>query len=297
MNKYVIKALVFCVLCISGILAFAPVTTYAQSPGISINGERIEIPSNVEPPVIINGRALVPMYPVFERLGFITTWHEKLEAAMLSRPENSILIMVGEYGTTSTRGSSVVTDISPQVINGQLMIPIRMVIDATDLSVRWNGDNYTIEITGIIPVRDSSPTMPRYIDGFYLGMSAEDVESILTQRGINFRRVPLSAWCDGFFFVPENELARFTFDDFGALQTVSNSSDPHSISERGIRIGDSKERVIELYGNNYRLSLSSFITLEYTDGETYLFFSLTDGVVDGWRICHMSLFERFFDGN
>jgi len=292
-SKYVTKILTTCVLFVGGVFAFSIASAaYAQSPSISINGERIEIPADVEPPVIINGRTFVPLHPVMEQLGFLIRWREAQQTTILSRPENTVVVQVGLYWMMS-RGDNIETDIAPQIINGQVMIPIRAIIEQTDLEIRWNAYSFTVEIAGTLPVRSPVPTIQREIDGFSLDKTSEGIEAELAARGYMPQWNPLSGEDDymgGTPFFYETEYLWIEFNSAGVVRNIGNRFNPEIRTNNGISIGDNLTQVVEIYGNNFILSAFSRYTIEYFDGETYLAFSFAgDSTVRGWAIGSASI--------
>ena len=283
MNKRFARVLATCVLFVGVAFALPGIFAYGQSPNISINGERIEIPADIQQPVIINRRTFVPLHPVAEQLGFLVEWREHSQTALLSVPENTLKITLDRYSMRSM-GELVSIDIAAQVINDQVMIPLRLISEAAGLCVRWNSDIFTVEITGNLPVRDLAPTIQREANRFSLDMNEEDLEYTLVQQGINFTRYPLSAWCDAFFYVTENGYMQFWFDDFGGLETIEIHYNLDIVTDRGIRIGDSREKIIELYGNNFRPAPHNPEFIEYFDGEVYLGFVFWDDILRWWSI-------------
>ena len=293
MSKYVVKIFVACVLFIGAIFAFPLVIAYAQSPSISINGERIEIPADVEQPVIINGRTLVPMYPVMEQLGFLVIWREHAQSIILSRLGHTVITAIGRY-SLMYQEEGVQMGASARIINGHVMLPIRAISETTGLQVRWNADTFTVEISGYMPApRDPVPTIQREIDGISLDMTPDELEELLRSRGLDPERR---------FYGEESQGGHasyysvggmwFGFNSVGGFSTASNTDIPSLMTDNGIGLGDSRERVIEVYGNHFLPSPFGGRTIEYFDGELYLFISFNfDGVVSGWGIGTVSVHD------
>ena len=291
------KTFFLCVAFIGVFLAIPPAPAYAQSPSISINGEAIFIADYQTQPIIINGRALVPLYPVLEELVFLIEWRENAQTVILSRPENTMVVLLGEYSMIS-RGDSMGIDVAAQMIDGQVMIPIRIIGEASGLSVNWIDDDYLIEITGDVIKRDPVPNIQRVMDGFDVNFSPQDLEAIFMERGIDSTRQYDSGYHDhlgGFSFAYNTGDMWFSFDSSGVLRRVANLSNPNIRTSNGVGIGDSRERVIEVYGNNFRLSPFGHTQIEYFDGETYLSFgfSFRDDTVVSWGIGTVSADEDF----
>ena len=187
MKNFIKKSLTACIVFVLVTLAASSVYAYAQTPNIRINNELVDVSDYTKPPVIINRRTFVSLDWAIENLGFLLEWREESQTAILARPENTVMLRVGMYSMTSM-GDYVSTDIAVQIINGQVMIPLRVVSEATGLPVRWCTDSFTVEITGYIPIREPVPTIQREADGFSIDMTPDEFEEILIERGITPRR-------------------------------------------------------------------------------------------------------------
>ena len=298
MKNCLIKlSIMVCILLISTVFMVQMTWAYTQSLSIRLNGEFIDFTEYEAPPMIINGRVLVPLYLLSEKLGFLVEWREFSQTVILSRPENTLMMTLDSYWMMSL-GDPFDLDIPAQIINGQIMIPLRAISEATGLYVQWHGDSLMIDIIGVILDREPVPTLQRMIDGIELNISSEDLENILNERGIYFIRSYYSADHDslgGYAFTYTTENMWIYFNSANILEQMANMSNQYLSTSRGIRVGDSRERVIEIYGNNFRLSPFGPGGMEYFDGETYLSFgfSFGDDTVETWAIGSVSLDENF----
>jgi hypothetical protein len=133
-------------LCFVIVLAFAvmlvyPVYIFAlESPQIRIDDEFVQFSANDQPPVIINGRILVPLRAVMEELGFWVEWDELWRTAKFVHPRHSILIGLGE-DYIFVDGETIPLDTPARIINGRVMIPLRAINEAIGFEVKW--DNAT----------------------------------------------------------------------------------------------------------------------------------------------------------
>jgi len=299
MRCYVLKSITIVSLMLITVIFILPTSNvFSQTRDITIviNGESINIPTDRQP-VIINNRALVPLYPTFELLGYSIELRELSRNVILSRPENTVLIGIGGDAITFTsNGDPVATEVPAQLINGHIMIPLRAVSESSELTVQWHSESSTIYITGTIPERDPVPTIERMIYDISLDITPEELRDIMAERGFYAGRSYTSD-------VIVDHLGGFSFSyDVGGMWFYFNSSGTLERMVGGVNrtpndigIGDTKERVIEVYGNNFRLSPFGSNMIEYFDGETYLNFSFArgDGIVTSWGIGPVSADENF----
>jgi len=152
----------------------APVGASAITTRIRIDGEFVAIPSGDQPPVIIEGRTLVPLRVVMEALGFDVYWDGETRVVTL-HGTNVILMLPmqeiqqekgfpvcpetfmhspGNLYVANTLGNddAVVTgriiplDVPPRIINNRTMVPVRAISEATGMIVEWDGVNRVVDI-------------------------------------------------------------------------------------------------------------------------------------------------------
>jgi len=134
------------------VLAFA-VPVYAQyyEEYTDYTGYHISVTANGEeiyfdvPPVIVDGRTLVPVRAVFEFLGFYVEWDEVFQTVILAR-NSEIRIVIGEYAFTAN-GETFTLDVPAQIIGDRAMLPIRAVAEAAGYYVRWDSGTSTVQIS------------------------------------------------------------------------------------------------------------------------------------------------------
>jgi len=122
---------------------------------------------------------------------------------------------------------------------------------------------------------------------FYLGQSPEDFLSILEDEGMQVEETRLTpgdriAEWDGFFSFSSEEIrAWFNPDE----QNVRfNILTPDLATNLGIRVGDNKERVFELYGNNFTNDPYEGLWYYYTYDDLTIGFLMPLDTVIWWNI-------------
>ncbi|MBE7018358.1 MAG: hypothetical protein E7413_00555 [Ruminococcaceae bacterium] len=99
-----------------------------------LNGERLK--TDV-PPVIQNGRTLVPVRIISENLDTKVTWFEDRREVFLYGGKASILMGI-DYPKVIVNGKTETIDVPPTIIDGRTLVPIRFLAEQFDLTVSWD---------------------------------------------------------------------------------------------------------------------------------------------------------------
>ncbi|MDD3895124.1 MAG: copper amine oxidase N-terminal domain-containing protein [Syntrophomonadaceae bacterium] len=133
--------------------AAAAESSYSSDLIIKINQEQVVIPSEDQPPVIINDRTYVPLRIISENMGAKVEWHEDSRQVFILWKKQSIHIW------PDSRGEDVQIIIDGQILEipsalgkayisekGRTMIPLRAVGEAMDCEVNWIDETRTVDI-------------------------------------------------------------------------------------------------------------------------------------------------------
>ncbi len=99
-----------------------------------------------QPPVLINGRTLVPMRTIFEALGADVSWNGQLRTATGTKDGKTVSFTI-DKNTITINGNDHALDVPAQLINDKTMIPARAVAEAFDCDVNWNQAKQYVIIT------------------------------------------------------------------------------------------------------------------------------------------------------
>ncbi|MEM3828299.1 MAG: stalk domain-containing protein [Conexivisphaerales archaeon] len=118
------------------------------SSTFTVNGSLMELDS---PPIIKNGRTLLPIRAVVEALGGEVLWDGAQKKVTVSLGNNTIELWIGKPGAL-VNGLDAPIDstnpkVVPEIINGRTMLPLRFVAENLGCSVEWDGTTKTITIT------------------------------------------------------------------------------------------------------------------------------------------------------
>ena len=99
-------------------------------------------------PLLIEGRTLVPIRAIAERMGYTVSWE----------PENQIVRLTDKHGGTEiafavglplavkNASEDIELDVPPVIYEGRTYLPLRAVAEAMDAKVNWNSGERTAEI-------------------------------------------------------------------------------------------------------------------------------------------------------
>lgn len=106
------------------------------------------------PPVIVDGRTLVPIRVVSESLGAQVSWEATTRVATIVSGASQIVLKVGEVRAT-VDGAPVTLDSPARIINGRTMVPIRFVGEALGATVAWDATKRQVSVTRTPAVKAS----------------------------------------------------------------------------------------------------------------------------------------------
>jgi len=105
-----------------------------ETPSVKINN--VDVSFDV-PPIIENGRTLVPLRKVFEVINANVLWTEKDQSVTVSKGNTSIVVTVGN-NTAYVNKNSIKMDIAPKIIDSRVYVPLRFILEALNAKVVWN---------------------------------------------------------------------------------------------------------------------------------------------------------------
>ncbi|MBT9158122.1 MAG: Oligopeptide-binding protein AppA [Firmicutes bacterium] len=110
---------------------------------VLINGAPLAL---AVPPVIQNGRTLVPMRAIFEALGATVNWDDATSTVTAYRREQAVVLTIGNR-TAWVNGPSRQLDVPPVIVGGRTMVPLRFVAEALGAEVAWQDTPPTVTVT------------------------------------------------------------------------------------------------------------------------------------------------------
>jgi len=146
-----------------------------ESIRVFIDNNQIEFD---QPPVIENGRTLVPLRSVFEQLGAEVSWDDDTKTITGTKDGTKVVLKVGNYFAT-VNGAVVPLEVPAKISNGRTLVPVRFIAESINCAVGWQDSTKTIYITE----GENKPT--RNLTVHYLDVGQADSILILLPNGQN----------------------------------------------------------------------------------------------------------------
>lgn len=137
--KKLILTVIIAVLALSAMMCVA----YADGD-ISVYYNAAEISFDVKPQ-IINGRTMVPIRAIFEKMGAAVEWDQATSTATCIKGD-TIVKMTVNSDVMYINGEALKMDVSPVVIDGRTLAPARYVAEAFGATVEWSQKNNAVVI-------------------------------------------------------------------------------------------------------------------------------------------------------
>ena len=135
MKKILIWIMLVAVFTVTAFAAENPVTVYLDNEPVQFDVE----------PQIINGRTMVPVRAIFEKLGAAVTWDDTTKTAIAKRGEITVEISVNAT-EMSVNGSKTALDSPAVIINSRTLVPLRAISAAFGCEVGWQGTERRVSL-------------------------------------------------------------------------------------------------------------------------------------------------------
>jgi len=152
MRKTVVMVLVVALL--AAVLRFTPVSPVRAAVGavvqIAIGSTKATINSKQvvldQPPIIENGRTLVPFRFIGDAIGAKIGWDSKKKEVSYVFGDMNIVLTIGST-TAIVNGKKTTLDVAPKILSGRTMVPVRFISEALGAKVDWDGKTRMVTIT------------------------------------------------------------------------------------------------------------------------------------------------------
>lgn len=114
----------------------------AAGPVLGASGE---IPSDA-PPLLRDGRTLVPLRAIFEWLGASVVYDPSTRSIAAKRDPHTVRLQMG-YSAAVVNGASVTLDVPPMETGGRTYVPLRFVTEALGAKAEWDADARIVTVT------------------------------------------------------------------------------------------------------------------------------------------------------
>lgn len=185
---------------------------YAQDiVKVYVNGHELTFD---QPPVIVDGRTLIPVRAVSEAFGLDVSWSPEANTACICKNngEQQILITINSK-IAIVNGKPIELDVPAKLINGRTMVPLRFIGESLNANVDWDGNTSTVSIStynssdlnqsgtfdnGSPIVEDSTQDndAPLYWYDYEYTQPISDTLSKYFEQGVGFSVIYPSTWCE-----------------------------------------------------------------------------------------------------
>ncbi|ATW28183.1 stalk domain-containing protein [Candidatus Formimonas warabiya] len=150
------KAFVSLLTCVVLVCFFA-LPAFAQEREITVRIDGLAVPLDT-PPLLDNGRTLIPFRAITEALNIPVVWDEATRTITATDGVVNVMLQIGS--TTAYRNDVPISlDALPQIIEGRTLIPLRFFGEAYNCQVVWDSAKGEVRIT--------SPSQKMAVFGFY----------------------------------------------------------------------------------------------------------------------------------
>lgn len=129
-----------------------PLAQVQAAPALKLVIDGQQVASDMTP-IISNGRTLVPIRVVSEKLGASVTWNEQNKTVTIVKGGRSVILRVDNRLVDYTEGLTTysLSDVAPQITNSRTLVPLRLVGNALGVQVQWNDSTRTVQVNSQLP--------------------------------------------------------------------------------------------------------------------------------------------------
>ncbi|HYF93186.1 MAG TPA: copper amine oxidase N-terminal domain-containing protein [Symbiobacteriaceae bacterium] len=133
---------------VSALLRMGPIYTVPDWPiSVMMGGKEVAMD---QPPILGNGRTLVPLRAIGEALGASVSWDEATKTATLALGAREVKVTVGtnrvSIRETGWPENVIYCDVAPVVAGGRTLVPVRVVSESLGLKVGWDEATHTVTL-------------------------------------------------------------------------------------------------------------------------------------------------------
>jgi hypothetical protein len=255
----------------------------AQSAiGVYIDGQPVSFDM---PPMMMQGRVLVPLRGIFERLGATVNYDARTQHILAVRGTQTVELTIGS-SQARVNDTPTLLDVPALAVNGRTMVPLRFISEALGASVQWVEASRTILIGSpgaVAPPPPASPpaqpqpqVQPQSLSGRLVAVSTGDNPRIVVRSGDQDRTVSVT---------PGTAIFRFN------SETNAGGSAPLGALRKGDQVAvdlNAQNQATKIMAT-YRVPAAGKITgvnssnrtVTLADGRTYVVLPDADITLDG----------------
>ncbi len=115
----------------------------ATEVSVYVDNDKVEFDVS---PIIENGRMLVPLRGVFEKLGAVVDWNKNISEVVVKDSNNEIEMILGN-DKVIVNGEVRTIDVPTRMINSRTFAPLRFVSENLGHTVKWDQNTNSVYIT------------------------------------------------------------------------------------------------------------------------------------------------------
>ena len=243
MSRYVVPIILTVLIA----FVFSPSMVSAQAPEITIFVEDRWLELDV-PPIIQEGRTLVPMRAPLEALGSYVEWDGAEQKITVEKDELIVEMWIGNL-QARINGNTATMDVPPMLRQGRTLIPLRFVSEELGENVLWDPDYYAVGINAApADIFPQKPFRETSIAGVRLLSTDAEVRDALGSPSHSDSYY--SDFLDGYelkLYYPFGEFTFFEDEEMFSLYQVEISNSERAGGPRNIRLGDSTDDVLRKF--------------------------------------------------
>ncbi|MFA7078614.1 MAG: stalk domain-containing protein, partial [Syntrophomonas sp.] len=121
----------------------AAVPVQSQTPTVTLDGTNMTFDV---PPIIENGRILVPMAAIFRSMGATVDWNQAAQTVTAVRGDTRVILPINSTAPT-VNGAVWKLDVPARIVGNRTLAPLRFVGEALGGTVVWDAANFRAVMT------------------------------------------------------------------------------------------------------------------------------------------------------
>lgn len=160
------------------ILLFSNISL-AQNVNLYLENEEVHMPIS---PILENGRTLVPMRAIFEKVGADVSWDQDTKTVIAHKNDITIKLPIGA-NNAFVNENIIDLDVSAKVVDGNTLVPIRFVAETLGFNTDWDNNTYSVLLDSEAPFGNYKVT--RVVDGDTIKVMFNGKEEYLRFIGVD----------------------------------------------------------------------------------------------------------------
>jgi hypothetical protein len=132
-------------LCLAMIMTMFAVPVFAADAAVSVVIDNQAVTFTDAQPIIDNGRTLVPLRAIFEKMGATVTWDAATSTVTGVKGDTTVVVVIGSVSPT-INGVVKTIDVPAKIVNSRTLAPLSFVCEAFGGTLSWNATTYVASV-------------------------------------------------------------------------------------------------------------------------------------------------------